>query len=357
MTSPPPRSKAGVPAASQVSPCGEGTDSLPYSVQAGGVVRVSWTQTGNDGGVYILLLDSSMTVLLSLRNFTLDTNLPVSVRIPSSVSAGTYYLQWRYQTYFSCSLLNVSASTIVSQALAVNSRVDTAVPVNKFDYYEIHVSTQYDDRFLEISGTGPSGITNPGGAIIVVGKETNNFQQYPTENVYDNTADTYVSSNYYFTLCRDNNGEDDFVVGVKGTTLSTGSYSLTATTYSPNVNANQALSSTGHNGKKHFTTEAYSTEIKRRMVVTYDTPFTDIPLVRFALNCAMTNQLKTVVEIDPSTVCVDLPTTEGTKFLEVPPTTDSYSVSVLTGTCKEGSDSSILSVSVILVALLSVLFM
>jgi hypothetical protein len=335
---------AGAPTSSQTPPCGDGNDTVITSVSAGSFLTVSWVQNNNvnaNDDVYLLLLNyPGMGIYRSIRNYTFNA-LSVNVRIPSDVPAGMYYLQWVLNTYYTCALLNISASAYDVQRVVVSQSVNRNVPISDYHYYEIALTNQYNDQFLEIYGNGPNG-AQTGAFISVVGRETANFAVYPTLNVYDNIADTATTDSYSLALCRDNNNEVAFVVGVFGSPSVPANtpYSLNVGYYSPTVNANQALASTAHNGKKYFLTQAYTTEIKRRLVVKYDAAYTDVPQVRLARNCAFTNQLQTAVQTGTDTVCIDLPTTQGNKFIEVPPTTISYIVQVESGTCQEVADTS-----------------
>jgi len=337
----PPGRVSGAPTSSQVGPCGEGNDSLPIQKSAGSLLDVSWVKNNINSNnlVYLLLLEyPGMQVYRSLRNYTFNT-LSASVRIPPDTPTGFYYLQWVYDTYYTCAVLNISASTV--QTLIVSQQVTKAVPISDYDYYEITVDAQYNDQFLEFYGSGPNGV-NTGAYISVVGNENPNFLPYPTLSVYDNIADTTTTDTFYFSLCRDNNQEDEFTVGVFGSPAVAPStpYTLTVGAYPPTVNALQALASDAHNGKKYFLTQAYTTEIKRRFVVEYSQAFVDIPQVRLARNCDFNNQVQTAVQTTTKSMCMDLPDTQGRKYIEVPPTTFTYTVKVEEGTCQEVADSS-----------------
>jgi hypothetical protein len=335
---------AGAATSSQTAPCGEGNDTIINPITVGVQFSVQWIKNNINSNnlVYVLLLNyPGMGIYRSLGNFTFNS-LSGNVRIPYDVPAGMYYLQWVYSTYYTCALLNVSASTMDVRTLIVTQSVTRDVPIDSYQYYEVNAGTQYNNNFLEFYGTGPNG-AQTGAFITVVGRETPNFAQYPTKQLYDNIADTSATDNFYFSLCRDNNNEDDFVVGVIGSASVTAGtqYTLNVGYYGPTVNANQALNSASHNGKKYFLTQAYTTETaKRRFVVNYNIDFTDIPQVRLATNCAFTANLKTGVSTTTKSVCIDLPTNQGNKFVEIPPTTDSYVVQVETGSCQEVTGTS-----------------
>jgi hypothetical protein len=334
MTNPTPRSNV----ASQTSPCGDATgDNVPVNVTAGTYVTVSWINNGNSNNlVYLTLLTfPQMQIFRTVYNYSFNTNTR-NVRIPPDVPAGQYYLQWWWSTYYSCSLLNVSADPTGRQFLQVSQTINNPVPVGLYNYYEITIDDQYNNRFLEISGTGPSGLVTPNGHITVVGIE--GILTPPTVALRDNAADTRNGPEFRMGMCRNNNNEDDFVVGVYGgpNALQTDTYTLTVNIYDPIINSGQAFTSLKHNGYKYYRTDAYETDVPRRVVYRSDVDFgIEIPRFRLATNCDITTQIQDGLQTNSDTMCIQLKTTAGTKFIEVPPTESGYTVLTEVGKCDD----------------------
>jgi hypothetical protein len=275
-----------------------------------------------------------MQIFRTVNNVTYN-NAASDVRIPPDIPAGLYYLQWWWSTYYSCSLLNVTADPTGRELVQVSQRVDKAVPIGQYNYFEIAIDEQYDNRWLEIYGTGPSGLVNPNGHITVVSIE--GILTPPTVALRDNYADTRNGVDYSMGLCRNNNNEDVFVVGVYGgpNALSTDLYSLTVGIYDPTINSGQAFTSAKHNGYKYYRTEAYETDVPRRVVYRSQAAFVEIPRFRLARNCDMTVQVQDGIQTNADATCIQLKNTAGVKYIEVPPTENGYTILTEVGKCED----------------------
>lgn len=149
---------------------------------------------------------------MSLANVSFSNN-QYNLRIPPSVSVGTYILQWTWidssnnNAYFTCSELNVTEDLI--KAIVVTfGQTYTAYLQSNFTYYEIDgIGNLYS---LLISGSITSGSV----PLILVAYP--GLQTVPNLNTYDEMDNTAASTDFVFGTCPTSSSWFVGVVGAPG---------------------------------------------------------------------------------------------------------------------------------------------
>jgi len=340
---------------SQTSPCGVAQMTNYTTMEVNNFLQVGWvynTHEGQTSTVSVSLLTTSNVFVQSLFNTTFTPN-SYTYRLPSDIPLGDYHLQWYWIGWYTCAWIKVTANTRNVTDVLPGQTV-TPNLLAKIDGYEMSTDNVNNANFMYVTAT-PS----VAGTYLAVVLSTNPAD-LPTLTSYNEFADTTTTATGTVSVgaCPPQvNSADIYEIGVTGGAGASGtvSYSMTFYEYNGLINSGDSLSVTEHNGDRYFYTQAYTTTDKSQMVVLRSTLSHNYISMFVDTSCSFnTNNLVTATYPDDQTICAQLGTTTGNKYIKVEGIQSDYTIDTEAGTCSSIGDAAsvVISFSVVFFALL-----
>jgi len=226
----------------------------------------------------------------------------------------------------------------------------TTAPLREggFDYYDFHLTNKGYNVFID--AVAPAGSQNPNDIMTVI--VSAGLLNVPNLTNYDQKDDSTLNLTLTFSSCNDNNAAD-VMIGVYGGQGANGNYTLEATSYNPLINVGGSIQSDPHTGPRYYTTQAYTTSGSPRRVVVRTTNAIFNANTNYGMlvgpDCGLQNSVVVGKNYGDDVGCVNLATGSGTKYIMIPPTSSSYTISTEDGACDDVSGSSFVKFSLLLV--------
>jgi len=350
MTSPVGKFVNNVPQTSTVSPCGEGNYSVSTNIEIERPFQVTWnTNNNNDNGqnAIITLLYNNEQVYMNLTQASFN-NRQTYIRVPTKTPTGPYKLQWHFQSTYTCAQIEVINSTINEYTLTPSLLTTAPLREGGFDYYDFQLTNNGYNAFID--AVAPAGSQNPNDLMTVI--VSAGLLNVPNLTNYDQKEDSTLNNTLTFSSCNDNNAAD-VLIGVYGGQGATGNYTLEATSYNPLINVGGSFESGPHTGARYFTTQAYTTSGSPRRVVVRTTNAIFNANSNYGMlvgpDCGLQTSVVVGKNYGDDVGCANLATGSGTKYIMIPPTSSSYTISTEDGACDDVSGTSFAKFSLLLV--------
>jgi len=359
----------GTPA-STTGPCGTSTFDTSTQYQLNDIVPISWESGGggnnnnNQQTVYLNILNNDYyhSFNNSIANTTFN-EMPYYWRIPLTFYTGNFTLQWIWEGWYSCALLEITANDNNVSEVFAGSTINPCLS-SELQYYQLQLD-QGTSNFMYVDAIPPNPLDE---IIVVISSNNATYNVYPTLTIYNEKADTsnpVAGGAVVVGACPWSlNQQDVYEIGISGSSGSDCADSATVTFYSYDgiINSGDSLSIEPHNGDRYYGTYAYQTYEKYQMVVlTADQDIGTSVTLLVDTQCSFTTtNLITGTYPNSKTVCAQLDATNtNLKYIKVTAVNSTYTIQTEAGKCDSiGSTgvSLLFSHAVVLLALVSLLF-